>query len=476
MSDGNDFASMMEAFGNAQAARGSRRLRVGEAVEGKVVQIGKDYVFVDVGATVEARIERAEFEDKKGALTVQLGDVVRARVASVSDLEGPRLVTALGRGGSKTGVDLAALESARDNELPVEGTVQKAVKGGLEVSIGGMRAFCPASQVDNVFVSDLAPFEGQQMSFRVLEVKDGGRKIIVSRKALLEKDRLRVGQEVLQRLAVGGDFEGTVQSVQQYGAFVDLGGGVEGLIHISELAHGRVERAEDVVSVGERVTVRVLAIEPNDKGPFPKLRLSLRARIEAPENLKLSAGEVLTGTVSKLGSAGVFVDTPKGSGLVPVRELGLPRGADFRRSFPVGTEVRVVLVNQDNSGRTTFSISRVADVEERRNYQDFAKSQGTARSAAGPVGTFGALLASKLGLQVPESPAPSDEAQAPPAANPQPAPPAPLDRGAPSTASASDPRTSSGDRVPDTRTPGAASASKGGAPRQPPPGMVRRGR
>src|SRR5690606_7301739 len=138
MNQPNDFASMMEALGNPQAARGSKRLRVGETVEGPIVQITKDYVFVDVGATVEGRIDRGELEDKKGELGVKVGDSIRARVASVNDLEGPKLVTALGRGAGKSGVDLAALESAKTGELPVEGTVTKAVKGGLEVNIGAL--------------------------------------------------------------------------------------------------------------------------------------------------------------------------------------------------------------------------------------------------------------------------------------------------------------------------------------------------
>lgn len=416
MNQPNDFASMMEALGNPQAARGSKRLRVGETVEGPIVQITKDYVFVDVGATVEGRIDRGELEDKKGQLGVKVGDSIRARVASVSDLEGPKLVTALGRGAGKSGVDLAALESAKSGELPVEGTVTKAVKGGLEVSIGALRAFCPASQVDTTFVSNLATFEGQQLSFRVMEIKDGGRSIVVSRRALLEKERQRAGAEVVQRLSVGGDFEGVVQSVQQYGAFVDLGGGVEGLIHISELAHSRINRVEDVLSVGETVTVRVLAIEPNDKGPFPKLRLSLKARSEAPVKPSIEEGEVLVGTVSQLSAAGVFVETAKGTGLVPLRELGLPRGADYRRAFPLQTEVRVVLVNKDGNGRLTFSMARVAGVEERANYSEFAKTQ----TKSGPkstqsVGSFGALLASRLGIAVPE-------AGAEPSANPAPAP------------------------------------------------------
>jgi small subunit ribosomal protein S1 len=403
MTDPNDFASMMEAFGSPQAGRGSKRLRVGETVEGTVVQVTKDYVFVDVGATSEGRIDRGELEDKKGELAVKVGDKLRARVANLSDLDGVKLVTALGRGNGKGALDLSALEAAKSGELPVEGTVQKAVKGGLEVSIGAMRGFCPASQVDTTFVSDLSVYEGKQLSFRVMEIKDGGRSIVLSRRSLLEKEKQREGELVLQRLSIGGDFDGTVQSVQSYGAFVDLGGGVEGLIHISELAHSRIDRVQDVLSVGESVTVRILSMEPNDKGPFPKLRLSLKARIDAPAGPNVEVGEVLAGKVSQVGTAGIFVETPKGTGLVPVRELGLPRGAEFRRAFPVDTEVRVVLMNKDNNGRLTFSIARVAGVEERNNYSEFSKSMTTKAGKASNVGSFGALLATRLGLQVPES-------------------------------------------------------------------------
>lgn len=403
MTDRNDFASMMEAFGSPQSGRGSKRLRVGETVEGTVVQITKDYVFVDVGATAEGRIDRGELEDKKGELAVKLGDTLRARVASTNDLDGVKLVTALGRGNGKAAVDLAALEAAKNGELPVEGTVQKAVKGGLEVTIGAMRGFCPASQVDTTFVSDLSTYEGKQLSFRVMEIKDGGRSIVLSRRALLEKEKQREAELVLQKLSVGGDFDGVVQSVQSYGAFVDLGGGVEGLIHISELSHSRINNVQDVLSVGETVTVRILSIEPNDKGPIPKLRLSLKARVEAPEGPKVEVGEVLVGKVTQVGTAGIFVETPKGTGLVPVRELGLPRGAEFRRAFPVDTEVRVVLMNKDNNGRLTFSIARVAGVEERNNYSEFSKSQTTTSTKASNVGSFGALLANRLGLRVPEA-------------------------------------------------------------------------
>ncbi len=423
MAKDGDFASLMESAGASAQVRVAKRLRVGSVVEGAIVQIGKDSVFVDVGTTVEGRIDRGEFEDKSGKLSVQVGDAIRATVLSNHDVDGPVLSVALGRSQSKGGVDVSMLENARESGMPVTGTVQKAVKGGLEVQVGGVRAFCPASQVDTAYIADLTEFVGQSLTFAVIEVKDAGRSVVLSRKALLETERKRDAERVLSTLKVGNDYEGVVKTVQKYGAFVDLGGGVEGLIHVSELAHSRVDRVEDVLSVGEKVTVRLLALEPAEKGPHPKLRLSLKARQEAPASPQLEVGEVLTGTVSKLTSFGVFVDTPKGNGLVPSRELGIPRGADYRKLFPVGKEVKVVLVASDG-GKITFSIGRVAGVEERQNYRDFSAKESGAASAG--MGSLGLALQKKLGLTPPrDEPVPVAPAS-PTAPVPAPQPEAPL--------------------------------------------------
>lgn len=435
MSQNSDFASLMESSSAPEQVRTSVRLRPGQVVEGPIVQIGKDSVFVDVGAVSEGRIERAEFEDKQGNLSVKLGDRIRASVVRVSDVMGPELTVALGRGQGKGTLDVSALESAKSSGIPVTGSVQKVVKGGLEVLVGGVRAFCPASQVDSTFIADLSTFAGQTLSFRVTEVRDGGRSVVLSRKAMLEEERKRESQRLIETLQVGNDYEATVASVQKYGAFVELGAGVDGLVHVSELAHGRVERVEDILTVGEKVRVKLLGIEPAEKGGAPRLRLSLKALIDAPVVIVPEVGEVLEGTVSKLGSFGVFVDTSKGSGLVPARELGIPKGADFRKQFPVGKVVQVVFLSRDEQGRVTFSIERVAGVEERRNYRDFA-SQGQAqrsdKQADKSVGSLGELLQRKLGIKPSEQPAvpPTDtraqaeKAPAPVAARPVAATPA----------------------------------------------------
>jgi len=396
---------MLQQAAASENGRTSIRLRPGQAVAGTIVQIGQDYVFVDVGTTTEGRIDRRELEDDKGELGVGVGDTLRASVVSVDDVTGPRLSVAFGRGRGR--LDEGALESARDARLPVEGVVGSAVKGGVEVRVLGARAFCPASQLGQEYIADLSTLEGQKLEFLVLEVKNGGRDVIVSRKALLQDQQGQEAARTLSNLQVGNDYAAKVVSVQKYGAFVNLGG-VEGLIHISELTHGRVERVEDVLRIGEEITVRLLALQPGEKqGSPPKLRLSLRALADAPPpEAAPERGEVLAGTVSKVTSFGVFVDTEKGTGLVPSRELGTPRGSDARRAFPIGKDVSVVLVSKDPSRGLTFSMSRVAAVEERRNFHEFSRAQQTQRDEQAPLGSFGALLQRELKLPEPVRPAP----------------------------------------------------------------------
>lgn len=417
MTDKEDFASLLEGTPSGKGqGRMARRVRTGEAVEGIVVQIGHDSIFVDIGGTGEARIDRTEFADKQGNLSIKVGDTLRATVAKV-DQSGPVLVRSVGR-GAKGSVDISALQQAREGRIPVQGKVSRAVKGGVEVDVASVRAFCPASQLDTAYIKDLATFEGQVLDFLVVEIKDDGRSVVLSRRGLLEQEKARAAELVLQRISVGGEYEGKVSALQKYGAFIDLGGGVEGLVHISELTHGRVDRVEDVLGVGDSVIVKVLAVEPQDKSPIPKLRLSVRALSAAPEQPRVAPDEVLEGTVSKTGSFGVFVDTPKGSGLVPLRELGIPRGSDHRKAFPVGETVKVVLVHRDGGGKTTFSVSRVASVEEAANYREFTKGTKQSEQPAAAMGSLGALLAKKLSLPEPVASAAPPPAAAQPASPP----------------------------------------------------------
>ncbi|HYO94637.1 MAG TPA: S1 RNA-binding domain-containing protein [Polyangiaceae bacterium] len=431
MSDDSSFAHLMETAGAQATGRAVRRLRPGEVVQVTVVQVAEDCIFVDVGTPSDGRIQRAELEDRDGNVRVSVGDTLRATVVDPRP-DGPVLAISFGHGGGQ--IDVASLEMARTSGTPIEGEVARVVKGGLEVTLGAARAFCPASHMELAHVADLNVYVGQRLEFKVLDVRDGGRSIVLSRRALLEDRRRDAAATAKERIIVGSEVEGVVQGLGKHGAVVELDG-VEGFIHLSELAPHRVERAEDVLTVGEQVRARVLSVEDSPKGL--RVRLSLRAmstststpRAEAP---KAPVDEVLVGTVTRAVQHGVYVQTPRGEGLIPLRELGLPPGGDHRRAYPVGRQLNLVVVNQAG-GRLTFSATQVARVEERKNYRDFA-STGAA-PAPSSLGSLGDLLRQKLGL--PSAPAPD---AATPVASPSPEPalqpptpssaPAPTSRGA----------------------------------------------
>jgi small subunit ribosomal protein S1 len=386
MSEDEDFAALFEQSMTTKA--GARaQLETGARVEVTVVQIGKDTVFVDAGTRAEGEIARHELEDDYGRLTVKVGDRLRVTVARGGDR--PTLVTRFGGGG------LAELEAALESGAPVEGTVSKAVKGGLEVQIGKHRAFCPASQVHITYTPDISIYEGQTLQFKILEIRDNGHSIVVSRKALQQEERAIAGRETLAQLESGQIVDGTVQTIQPYGAFVDLGG-VEGLIHISEIGHGRVERVGDVVAIGEQIKVKILSMEPGPDGS-PRISLSLRQASQAPEGAAVKPvadKAVVDAEVVKVEAFGVFVETATGAGIVPTRELDLPPNGDPRRAYPVGKQVRVVAIGTDEKGRTRFSMRRVDEVEARANYNQFQAAQRS--SGKDGVGSLGELLKAKL--------------------------------------------------------------------------------
>jgi len=300
---------------------------------------------------------------------------------------------ALGRGGSA--ITSQTVPYALEGKTPVSGTVSAAVKGGLTVDLAGTRAFCPISQIDVGYVTDAEVYVGQTLEFRVIEIKEGGRNVIVSRKSLLEEQRKAQAEELVGTINAGNTVTGTVKSTIRHGAVVDLGG-LDGFIHISELSRSRVERPEDVVSVGEQVTCKVLGVEKTERGL--NIRLSLKALSAAPVSNKPSVEveEILSGTVARHVPNGIIVATDKGEGLVPTRELELAPGADFKRSYPVGFELRVVVVSRDGgSGKLRFSVGRVAQVEERQNFKAFHREPEAASTSG--MGSLGALLAEKWG-------------------------------------------------------------------------------
>lgn len=373
----------MERGGSAAVARLAR----GQVVTGQVVQIDADSVFVALGTRSEGRIPALQLATR--ARPLQPGDTVEATVVDPDAPGGPLLALTL---DAERGAGLQALALAFESGTPMLGKFTRALKSGLEVDLGGVRAFCPASQVDVKHVADLGTLVGESARFAVLELKDEGRSVIVSRRRVLEQERAERAQELRAGLRVGDERDGTVSSVQKYGAFVDIGG-LEGLVHISELSPSRVERVEDVVRVGERVKVRVLGLEQTDKGE--RIRLSMKALMQQAPGEAPQLDEILPGQVVRLLPNGLIVHTTKGEGLVPVRELDLPPGADHRRAFEPGQALEVTLLSEGGS-RLRFSVRRV---EEVRTRQDFAQYQAShASSGAARLGGGLQAALSRLAL------------------------------------------------------------------------------
>lgn len=338
---GDSFAALFEGQGSAPARR--KHVRVGERLEAVVIQVGRDLVFVELDGKQQAFIEADEVRDPDGTIHVKVGDTLRAHVVEVDEARGSvRLGRSIGRPGN-----LASIEQAKESGVAVEGKVTGINKGGLEVDLGGgTRAFCPMSQASNHFVEDANALVGQSLRFVVTDVRDGGKNVVVSRRALLQREASESAAKAMSDVVPGAILKGTVASVRDFGAFVDLGG-VEGMIPRSEIAHDRSVAVADALKPGDLVEVAVREVkdvEPtNKRGPTKKITLSLKALAADPwEGLDVAEGRVVSGTVVRSTEFGRFVRIAPGvEGLLHVSELG----RDFKADE--GEEVRVVVKKLD---------------------------------------------------------------------------------------------------------------------------------
>jgi len=293
-----DFAAMFEASVKA------KRFEKGQTLEGRIVAIGAEVAFVDVGGKGEATVDIDELKDADGRLEVAVGDRIRAMVVSTEG--GLTLSRRLVRGAATD----RQLEDAYRARLPVEGKIEKVVKGGYEVRIGRQRAFCPFSQIDIVRTEPPA-HEGKVYEFRIVEYKEGGRNIIVSRRAILEEQQRANAEQVRRSIVAGAVLTGRVASVRDFGAFVDLGGGVQGLLHVSEIGWSRVSDPSQVLEVGEEITVKVLRVDDDKQ----KISLGLKQLTADPWSSvqeKYAIGQVHSGRVTRLTEFGAFVELEPG--------------------------------------------------------------------------------------------------------------------------------------------------------------------
>lgn len=392
MTEHEDFSALLNEFEREHPGQGNKLPQVGERVRGRIVSIGSELAFIDLGVKAEAVIDIAELTDAEGAMP-QVGDSIESVVLSRDDLTG---TLTLGGGHGRAVHDAAGLEQAFSNGIPVEGTVSAVTKGGLEVQVAGVRGFCPASQVDNRFVDDLEGFIGQKLSFRITKFEGGRRpNLVLSRRALLDEEARRQAEELRTRLEVGLVLKGKVTSVKDYGAFVDLGG-LEGMVHVSELAYGRGTRPQDVLSPGQDVEVAVLRIEKSDNpAKGERIALSIRALTADPwqdAEQRFPVGTAIKGTVTRLQPFGAFVEVEPGlEALVPVSELGTGRRVSHPKEvLNPGDAIEATVIAVDAARRRlTLSLDAAAHTEAADIEAWRSKPKPKAQES---VGSFGELL------------------------------------------------------------------------------------
>lgn len=299
MSDQEDFAAMFEASVKA------RRFERGQTIDGVIVGFGPEVAFVDVGGKGEAEIDIEELKGAEGDVEVSVGDRLTAIVVSTSG------GIVLSRKGVRNAATQREIEDAFRAGLAVEGKVEKAVKGGYEVRIARERAFCPLSQIDIVRTADPAVHEGQLYTFRVIEYKDGGKDVVLSRRKHLEEEQRASAEAVRKSIVPGAVISGRVASVLDFGAFIDLGGGIQGLLHVSEMSWSRNTTPGAIVAVDDQITVKVLRVDEATE----KISLGLKQLQDDPWATvpsRYEVGQVRSGRVTRVAEFGAFVELEPG--------------------------------------------------------------------------------------------------------------------------------------------------------------------
>lgn len=347
-----------------------KEIRVGSIIQGTVVGIRKEEVFVDVGYKAEGVIPLSELAypiPEDAGHIVQVGDPIDVYVVEMDGQDGLKL--------SKVKADRVVawnkLTAALEAKELVTGKVIEAVKGGLAVVVFGVRGFIPASQVDIRYTENLAQFVGQTFSLLTIEVDEQKQRAVFSRRLVLEEEKRQREQAIFSSIAVNDILTGKVTRIADFGAFVDIGG-VDGLVHISDLSWERVKSPADVVSIGDEVTVVVTKLDPQAR----KISLSLKQVTRDPwldRIEQFSPGTSVKGKVTKVAGFGAFVEIAKGiEGLVRLSELAERKVTKAEEVVSIGQEVNVKILEIDKENkRLALSIIKASQDAERVEYQEY---------------------------------------------------------------------------------------------------------
>ncbi len=381
------FAEMFEKSFKKQG-----KLEPGQMIEAPIVKISPEWIFLDLGGKGEGYLDRKELADEEGRISIKEGDTIRAYFVSSENNE-MHFTTKIGSGPGKE----SQIEDAWRNQIPVEGTIAKEIKGGFEVKIGGsVRAFCPFSQTGIRREENKADYIGKSFTFKIIEYGEDGRNIVLSRRPILDEEKRNRKEALKARLTEGMKIRGTVTSIQNFGAFVDIGG-VEGLLPVSEISYSRTEKVADILSAGQQVDVIIKKLDwENEKFSF-----SLKDTLPDPWESVVESypvGSYHPGTVARLAPFGAFVTLKEGvDGLIHISKLGAGRRINHPREVvKEGQKVEVKIEGVDRESRklslSLAELSRAAE-EEAETIKEYKQQSSSEKQQ---MGSLGDLLKEKI--------------------------------------------------------------------------------
>lgn len=335
-----NFASALEDYLSSDFGD----LEEGTIVRGEVVKVDQDNVLVDVNFKSEGQIPAAEFKDAEGAVSIKVGDTIDVFVVRKDEVEG---TITLSREKAKRMQLFDKLEDIQEKDSVIKGRIIRRIKGGYTVDLGGLEAFLPGSHVDLRPVPDMDALVGEEFDFRVLKINRRRSNVIVSRRVLLEEEREAKRSELLGTLEEGQVITGKVKNITEYGVFVDLGG-LDGLLHITDMSWKRVKHPKEMVKLGQEITLKVLNFDKESK----KVSLGMKQLVPDPwENItaKYPEGAKINGKVTNLVDYGAFVELEPGvEGLVHISEMSWTRKLRHpSQMVRVGEEVEVMILGVD---------------------------------------------------------------------------------------------------------------------------------
>ncbi len=381
-----DYLRMLE-----ESFQKTAEINKGDVVEAPIASINDNYIIVDLGGKFDAYAEIGDYADEKGNLKYQVGDILKGFIVDKND-QG----YVIGKSLTKQYVDKASILDAYEKKIPVQGKVMSETKGGFNIDILGARAFCPASQISMRFTEDNSAFLLKTLDFLIIECSESCRKVVVSRRALEEQQYEEQRAKAMEKLVVGGTVTGKVMRMTNFGAFIDLGG-VEGLMHVSEISWHHTIKPQDAMTVGQEVEVKILDI----KGE--KISLSMKALQENPfdEAIKeIKEGDVINCRILRLHNFGAFAELKPGvEGLIPVSEMSRTRNVSHPKDvLKEGDFVQVQIIRIDTDTQKISLSLKALQQDPWDNINDFIKVEDIVEGIVESSTNFGIFVSLHEGI------------------------------------------------------------------------------